>query len=139
MLLILLFSLCKPKIICCREIQVYFTHTKRLLPNSPVTSGNLWIDVDSERRVHYDWVTNVREINPWSLSYHVMVHEAEEEELHSPSLECAKIAGLLNYFTATEYYEPPVIFRLLRPRVDHTFSLCSPRSVDCEEYQEGID
>ena len=65
-----------------------------------MTSGNLWIDVDSERRVHYDWVTNVREVSPWSLSYHVMVHEAEEEELHSPSLECAKIAGLLNYFTA---------------------------------------
>merc|ERR1712147_337488 len=68
-----------------------------------------------------------------------MVHEAEEEELHSPSLECAKIAGLLNYFTATEYYEPPVIFRLLRPRVDHTFSLSSPRSVDCEEYQEAFN
>ena len=102
-----------------------------------MTSGNLWIDVDSERRVHYDWVTNVREVSPWSLAYHVMVHEAEEEELHSPSLECAKIAGVPNYLTANEYHEPVVIFKLLRPRVDHTMSLCSPRSVNCEEYQEG--
>ena len=93
--------------------------------------------MDSERRVHYDWVTNVREVSPWSLSYHVMVHEAEEEELISPSLECAKIPGVLKYFTANEYYEPPVIFRLIRPQVEITMSLCSHRSVDCEQYQEG--
>ena len=93
--------------------------------------------MDSERRVHYDWVTNVREVSPWSISYHVMVHEAAEEELHRPSLECAKISGLLNYLTANEYYEPPVIFRLIRPTVEHNVSLCCPGTVDSEEYQEG--
>ena len=33
-----------------REIQVYFTHTKRLLPNNP--AGNTWLQVPGERRVH---------------------------------------------------------------------------------------
>ena len=36
--------------VLCREIQVYFTHTKRLLPNNP--AGNTWLQVAGERRVH---------------------------------------------------------------------------------------
>ena len=102
-----------------------------------MTSGNLWIDVDSERRVHYDWVTNVREVSPWSLSYHVMVHEAEEEELHSPSLECAKIAGLLTYFTAQaqlRFERHPSVHKLFlnmwgernHSRQDNARSFCQP-------------
>ena len=43
-----------------REIQIYYEHTKQLLPNSP--AGNLWIDVQTDRRCHLPWVTNVREV-----------------------------------------------------------------------------
>ena len=43
-----------------REIQIYYEHTKQLLPNSP--AGNLWIDVQTARRCHLPWVTNVREV-----------------------------------------------------------------------------
>ena len=39
---------------------MYFDYTKQLLPNSP--QGNLWIDVDTDKRVHYPWVTNVRQV-----------------------------------------------------------------------------
>ena len=43
-----------------RDIQVYFDDTKQLLPNSP--DGNLWIDVDTDRRAHFPWVSNVRQV-----------------------------------------------------------------------------
>jgi len=42
------------------EIEEYFRHTKNLLPNFP--GGNLWIDVDCDKKAHYDWVTHVKEV-----------------------------------------------------------------------------
>ena len=93
-----------------REIQVYFTHTKRLLPNNP--TGNLWIDVDTSRRVHYDWVTNVREVNPFTLYYHVLVQDADEHHLNHPKLRCSPLKDLEKHQNANTYIEPTVIFKL---------------------------
>ena len=53
---------------CHREIQQYFRDTKHLLPNN--TEGNLWIDVDCDRKAHYAWVTHVREVS--HLSFNIL-------------------------------------------------------------------
>ena len=119
-----------------REIQVYFTHTKRLLPNNP--TGNLWIDVDTSKRVHFDWVTNVREVNPFQLAYHVLVYEADEEDLQHPCHQSTPIPDLAKPATANNYQEPQVIFKLLSISVTKVIILGFPRSMTTEElYDEG--
>ena len=119
-----------------REIQVYFTHTKNLLPNSPV--GNLWIDVDTRRRVHHDWVTNVREVGPDKLAYHVLVHDADEEVINYPSLQCSPIPDLHNKETARTYEEPHVIFKLMRVKITKQLILEFPSSTIVHQtYEEG--
>ena len=120
-----------------REIQVYFTHTKKLLPNDP--SGNLWIDVDNIRRVHYDWVTNVREVNPFTLSYHVLVHDADESDLNHPKLSCSPMKDLEKYQMANVYSEPTVIFKLQTVTIHRITLLSLPSLSHCEEYITGTD
>ena len=93
-----------------REIQVYFNHTKRLLPNSP--GGNLWVDVETERRVHQDWTMEVREINPFLISYHVLVQYAEVEDLDVSYLQPDTMLDLQPPLRANSWIEPPVIFKL---------------------------
>jgi len=97
-----------------REIQIYFTQTKRLLPNNP--TGNLWIDVDNSRRVHYDWVTNVREVSPLVLSYHVFVNYADEEDIEAPVLTTKMMQDLDKKVSPNTFIEPTVIFKLLQIR-----------------------
>ena len=122
-----------------REIQVYFNHTKRLLPNDP--RGNLWLDLESQegRRVHQDWVTDVREINPFLLSYHVQVNYAETEDLEAPAHQCKTMQDLEVAMRPNTWIEPAVIFKLMninmRPPL---LKLCSPlSSVCCEEFLSG--
>ena len=43
-----------------RDNQVYFNHTKQLLPNEE--NGNVFYDINSQRRAHFKWVTNVEEV-----------------------------------------------------------------------------
>lgn len=69
-----------------REIQIYFDHTKELLPNG--TNGNVWIDIDSRKRAHFDFVTNVREVDDHTVAYHIRVNLAETLEDHSDQGEC---------------------------------------------------
>ena len=123
-----------------REIQVYFNHTKRLLPNDP--RGNLWLDLESQegRRVHQDWVTDVREINPFLLSYHVTVNYAETEDLEAPAHQCKNMLDLEVAMRPNTWIEPAVIFKLMninmRPPL---LTLCSPlSSVCCEEFLSGL-
>ena len=76
-----------------REIQHYWDETGHLLPNNP--EGNLWIgeeqiyesstsssppDIDSGRKTHKKWVTNVRDVNDAKTSYHVVVDRADHDD-----------------------------------------------------------
>ena len=93
-----------------REIQIYFTHTKSLLPNSP--AGNLWLELETNRRVHQDWVTEVREVNPFLLSYHVLLNFADTEDLETPDLGCGTVEELEAARRPNSWTEPEVIFKL---------------------------
>ena len=93
-----------------REIQIYFTHTKSLLPNSP--EGNLWLELETSRRVHQDWVTEVREINPALLAYHVLLNTADTEDLEAPDLRCETMPELEAAQRPNSWTEPGVIFKL---------------------------
>ena len=63
------------------------------MPNNP--EGNLWIgeeykyesstsssppDIDSGRKTHKKWVTNVRDVNDAKTSYHVVVDRADHDD-----------------------------------------------------------
>jgi len=120
-----------------REIQVYFTHTKRLLPNNP--AGNTWLQVAGERRVHQDWVSDVREVDPWTLSYLVTVEAPRQaEQLRMPSLECAPLGPAAPAAAATEYTEPEVVFRLREATVHVASLLCCPHQVDCQHLSQAL-
>ena len=58
-------------------------------------------------------MSDVREADPWTLSYLVTVEAARQaEQLRVPSLECAPLGPAAPAAAATEYTEPEVVFRL---------------------------
>lgn len=58
-------------------------------------------------------MSDVREVDPWTLSYLVTVEAPRQaEQLRMPSLECAPLGPAAPAAAATEYTEPEVVFRL---------------------------
>jgi len=99
-----------------REIQHYWDETGHLLPNNP--EGNLWIDIDSGRKTHKKWVTNVRDVNDAKTSYHVVVDRADhddDQELPQRTLPLTKEGE--ERMKPEWTVEPKVIFRLVSPVV----------------------
>ena len=120
-----------------REIQVYFNHTKRLMPNN--NGGNLWLDVETERRVHQDWTLDVREINPFLLSYHVQVQYAELEDLGVSYLQSDPMLDLQPRLRANSWIEPPVIFKLPTVTIlPPVLTMACHLTFYCQEFLEGV-
>ena len=58
-------------------------------------------------------MSDVREADPWTLSYLVTVEAPRQaEQLRVPNLECAPLCPAAPAAAATEYTEPEVVFRL---------------------------
>ena len=97
------------------------------------------MDVESERRVHQDWTMDVREINPFLLSYHVQVQYAELEDLEVSYHQTETMLDLQPPIYPNSWIEPPVIFKL--PRINilpPVLTMACYLTLFCQEFREGL-
>ena len=107
------------------------------MPNNP--GGNLWVDVETERRVHQDWTMDVREINPFLLSYHVLVQYAELEDMDVSYLQSEPMLDLQPPIHPNSWIEPPVIFKLPRITIlPPVLPLGCHLTLLCQEFLQGL-
>ena len=81
---------------------------------------------------------DVREVNPFLLSYHVQVQYAEEEDLEVSYILCDTMVDLQPRIQANSWIEPPVIFKLPSVTIlPPVLKMACHLTFYCQEFLEG--